>query len=111
MIDNAAVGGGDFGADKLIDAFAVFISIVGPDAFSDKDAEICAEPLKKCLDMISKAASDIRRAPTTIEIKVKAARTKRKKSIKEKAMSEPLVKEALELFEGRVVDVREVKDN
>ena len=79
--------------------------------FKSKDAEICAEPLKKCLDMISKTASDVRRAPTTIEIKVKASRTKHKKSIKEKAMSEPLVKEALELFEGRVIDVREVKDN
>jgi DNA polymerase-3 subunit gamma/tau len=79
--------------------------------FKNKDAAICAEPLKKCLDMISKTASDVRRTPTTIEIKVKAVRTKRKKSIKEKAMSEPLVKEALELFEGRVVDVREVKDN
>ncbi len=79
--------------------------------FKSKDAAICAEPLQKCLDMISKTASDVRRAPTTIEIKVKAARTKREKSIKEKAMSEPLVKEALELFEGRVVDVREVKDN
>jgi flavin reductase (DIM6/NTAB) family NADH-FMN oxidoreductase RutF len=46
-----------------------------------------------------------------VEIKVKSSRGRRtKKDVKEKAMSEPLVKEALELFEGRVVDVREVKD-
>jgi DNA polymerase-3 subunit gamma/tau len=79
--------------------------------FDNSDAEFCAEPIRDCLDKISKVASEVRRAPTSIEIKIKAARKRRtKKDFKEKAMSEPLVKEALELFEGRVVDVKEVKD-
>jgi DNA polymerase-3 subunit gamma/tau len=79
--------------------------------FKSSDAEFCAEPIKDCLDEISKVASEVRNAPTSIEIKVKAARGRQtKKDFKEKAMSEPLVKEALELFEGRVVDVKEAKD-
>lgn len=34
----------------------------------------------------------------------------RKKDLKEKAMSEPVVREALELFEGRVVDVKPIEN-
>ncbi len=34
----------------------------------------------------------------------------RKKDLKEKAMSEPVVREALELFEGRVVDVTPIEN-
>ena len=34
----------------------------------------------------------------------------RKKDLKEKVREEPLIKEALELFEGRIVDVTPVDD-
>jgi DNA polymerase-3 subunit gamma/tau len=79
--------------------------------FKSSDAHVCADPVKERIDEISKAASEVRGATTSVEIKVKSSRGRRtKKDVKEKAMSEPLVKEALELFEGRVVDVREVKD-
>lgn len=79
--------------------------------FNISDADICAEPIKNRIEDISRTASEVQGAPTTIEIKVKPARGRRtKKDVKEKAMSEPLVKEALELFDGRVVDVKEVKE-
>ncbi len=79
--------------------------------FKSSDAHICAERVKKSLEEITRIASEVRGAPVSVEIKVKPAKGKRtKKDVKEKAMSEPLVKEALELFDGRVVDVKEIKD-
>ncbi len=79
--------------------------------FKSSDADICAESIQNCIDDISRIASEVRGVATRIEIDVKAARGGRtKKNVKEKAMSEPLVREALELFEGRVVDVKEIKD-
>jgi len=79
--------------------------------FKSSDSHVCADPVKEKLKEIAATATEVRREPTTVEIKIKAARGARtKKDVKEKAMSEPVVKEALELFEGRVVDVKEVKD-
>lgn len=48
------------------------------------------------------------------KVKIKLAtsqkKTPRKKDLKEKAMNEPVVREALELFEGRVVDVTPIEN-
>jgi DNA polymerase-3 subunit gamma/tau len=74
--------------------------------FSGSGAEICAEPFKDDTRLIEEIASSLRKAPTRVVIKVEASKTPRRKDLKDKVMSEPLVKEALELFEGRVVDVR-----
>ncbi len=79
-------------------------------AFNANDADICAAPLRDNLSFIEGIASDVRNAPTRVEIKVRTGKATRKKDIKGRAMSEPVVKEALELFEGRVVDVKEVKE-
>jgi DNA polymerase-3 subunit gamma/tau len=48
-----------------------------------------------------------------IRVKLVTSKTKapRRKDLKEKAMNEPVVREALELFEGRVVDVTPIENN
>jgi hypothetical protein len=45
-----------------------------------------------------------------VTITVQQKRAVKKKDLKEKALEEPLVKEALELFEGRIVDVISIED-
>jgi DNA polymerase-3 subunit gamma/tau len=80
-------------------------------SFKSNDANICADAVKEHLKEISGTASEVLHAPITVKVKVRSAHGRRtKKDVKEEAMSEPLVKEALDLFEGRVVDVKEVKD-
>lgn len=74
--------------------------------FNSSEADICAKPIRDNSEYIGKIASDVRGAPTKIEINVKAGRTPSKKDLKEKAMSEPVIKEALDLFDGMVIDVR-----
>lgn len=74
--------------------------------FSSSEAEICAQPFRDDTRLIEEIAGRLRKAPTRVVIKVEPSRAPRKKDLKEKVMSEPVVKEALELFEGRVVDVR-----
>jgi hypothetical protein len=60
--------------------------------------------------MLEKMASE--EAGRKIRIKMVTAHKKgiRKKDLKEKVREEPLIKEALELFEGRIVDVTPVDD-
>jgi DNA polymerase-3 subunit gamma/tau len=76
--------------------------------FTSSEAEICAKPFKEDPRLLEEIASRVRKAPTRIDIRVEKTKTPRKKDLKEKVMSEPVVKEALELFEGRVVDVKKV---
>jgi DNA polymerase-3 subunit gamma/tau len=72
---------------------------------------IHVDSVKNNLELIERAASEVlnRRMSVTIDIARKKAT--RKRELKEKIMSEPLVKDAIELFEGRVVDVRQIEDS
>jgi hypothetical protein len=68
------------------------------------------DSIKDNLKMLEKMASE--EAGRKIRIKMVTAHKKgiRKKDLKEKVREEPLIKEALELFEGRIVDVTPVDD-
>jgi DNA polymerase-3 subunit gamma/tau len=46
-----------------------------------------------------------------IETKKEKEKTMSKKELKEKVMGEPIIKEALELFEGRIVDVTPIQED
>ena len=66
---------------------------------------VFADSIKKNLRLIEKTISEeIGRA---VKVKIETVKEKRvtKKELKEKVMGEPIVKEALELFEGRITDV------
>ena len=50
---------------------------------------------------------------TKVTLKIETVKEKKitKKDLKEKVMEEPIIKEALELFDGRLADVTPIKDN
>jgi len=74
--------------------------------FNSNEAEIFAEPVKKNSSLIESLASGIRGNPTKIEIDVKIKKVIRKKDLEDKALANPAVREAIELFDGRIVDVK-----
>jgi hypothetical protein len=50
-------------------------------------------------------ASELRKSPTKIEIHIKKPqKTPSISRLKEKVLSEPVIKEALDLFDGKVLD-------
>jgi len=65
-----------------------------------------ADSVKKNLEILREIAAGILHRTVSVKIEVEKKRVPRKRELKEKIMSEPLVKEAIELFEGRIVDVR-----
>jgi DNA polymerase-3 subunit gamma/tau len=78
--------------------------------FGDADAAICAKPLKDSPEAVEKLATELRGAPTKIEIHIVEKGPAPVSTVKERALSEPTVKEALDLFEGRVVNVKPTND-
>ncbi len=78
--------------------------------FNSNEAEIFAESVKKNAAVIEQIASGLRGAPTKIGINIQSKKIVRKKDLKDKALSEPAVKEAIELFDGRIIDVK-LKEN
>jgi DNA polymerase-3 subunit gamma/tau len=78
--------------------------------FNTSDAELFAEQMKENLSLIEEKASSAAGRPINVSFSTKKQRSVRKKDLKEKMMSEPVVKEALELFEGRVVDIRQISE-
>ncbi len=78
--------------------------------FSSSDAEICAQPFKEKPELVEGPASELMGVPVSIEIHITHASSEGKKPLKQKAMSEPVVKDALDLFEGRVVNVKPIDE-
>ncbi|MBI4689229.1 MAG: DNA polymerase III subunit gamma/tau [Nitrospirae bacterium] len=77
--------------------------------FSSSD-EIFADSVRKNVSLIEGMASDIRKNPTRIKIETQVKKTVRKKDIKEKVLADPMIKEAIELFDGRIIDIK-MKEN
>jgi len=74
--------------------------------FNSNDAEIFADSVKKNASLIGEIASNIRKNPTKIEIDVRAKKIIRKKDIKDKVLANPAIKEVIELFDGRIIDIK-----
>jgi DNA polymerase-3 subunit gamma/tau len=66
---------------------------------------VFADSIRKNLKLIEKIFSE--EVGTAIKVKIETIKEKRvtKKELKERVMGEPIIKEALELFEGRISDV------
>jgi hypothetical protein len=66
---------------------------------------VFADSIRKNLRLIEKIFSE--EIGTAIKVKIETIKEKRvtKKELKERVMGEPIIKEALELFEGRIADV------
>ncbi len=66
--------------------------------------------ISKSLKDIEKMLSEYSGRKMSITLDTQQKKTVRKKDLKEKALGEPVIKEALELFEGRIVDVIPLDD-
>jgi DNA polymerase-3 subunit gamma/tau len=64
-----------------------------------------AESVKENVPAIKKVIKDISGKNITLTIETAKSETVSKKELKEQALQNPIVKEALEFFEGRIVDV------
>ncbi len=71
-------------------------------------AAIHADSVKKNMDAVRHAVEEILEKKVSIRIETAKKKTPRRKELKETLLSEPLVKEAIELFEGQIVDIRPV---
>ncbi|MGD0885666.1 MAG: DNA polymerase III subunit gamma/tau [Thermodesulfovibrionales bacterium] len=67
---------------------------------------IHADSAKKNQQVLEEIASEIEGRKISVRIDIVKKKTPRKKDLKEKLLSEPLVKEAIELFDGRIVDIK-----
>jgi len=98
-------------ASKLAKARAGFAEDVLTLTFSSSDAEICAKPFKDDPSAIEEAASSLCNTPVRLELHVKQQQKSTSRTeIKQKAMSDPVVKEAMDLFDGRIVDIRKTEE-
>lgn len=64
-----------------------------------------AESVKENLPLIVDTIKEMSGKDISVKIETLKAKSITKKDLKEKALSNPIIKEALELFEGRIVDV------
>lgn len=72
---------------------------------------IHAEAIEKNRGMIEKAASELAGKKLSLKVETEKKTAPGKKELKEKIMSEPIIKEAMDLFEGRVVDVKAITNS
>jgi DNA polymerase-3 subunit gamma/tau len=68
------------------------------------------DAIKKSLKSLENIMSAEYGNKVRIKLVISQKKAPRKKDLKEKAMNEPIVKEALELFEGRVVDITSLEN-
>lgn len=79
--------------------------------FTGPDAEIRAGSIKKNSAAIAKLASAIRGVPTKIEIHIIKSRPATPQvDMKTRVMADPGVKEAMSLFDGRIVDYKSAEE-
>lgn len=89
-------------AEGRIEGDTLFITFNGGTA-------IHAEAVKRHFKTIEKAASEIADGKLLIRVDTIRKTVQKKKELKEKILSEPLIKEAIELFDGRIVDIKSVE--
>ncbi|NCO68423.1 MAG: DNA polymerase III subunit gamma/tau [Nitrospirae bacterium CG_4_10_14_0_8_um_filter_41_23] len=70
-----------------------------------------ADSIKKNTALIEQIFSEELGSKIEIEVETAKKKTIRKKDLKEEVMAEPAIKEALELFEGRIVDVTPISEH
>lgn len=74
--------------------------------FNSNEVEIFADQIKKNSSLIEEIASDVRESPTKIAIDIQTKRVIPKKDMKDKVLADPAIKEVVELFDGRIIDVK-----
>lgn len=70
-----------------------------------------ADSIKKNAGLIEQIFSEELGSKIRMEIETAKKKSVRKKDLKEEVMADPVIKEVLELFEGRIVDVTPIKED
>jgi DNA polymerase-3 subunit gamma/tau len=79
--------------------------------FKSADAGLCAQPFKDEPEEVEKLATELMGIPMKIEIHIQQGKDATcAQPLKEQAKKEPLVQDALDLFEGRVVNVKPIEE-
>jgi len=78
--------------------------------FNSNEAELFAEAIRKNSHLIEQIVSDILKTPAKLKIEIMTKKIIRKKDLKDKVLTDPAVKEVIELFDGRIIDVK-LKEN
>jgi len=86
------------GAEIRMDGDSIIIAFNGGTA-------IHADSVKKNIRTIEDAASELMGRKVSVRVDITKKKATRKRENREKILSEPLIKEAIELFEGRVIDI------
>jgi DNA polymerase III subunit gamma/tau len=71
---------------------------------------VFSDSMRKNKGLIEKIFSEELQRTMCLEVKVAKKNIVRKKDLKEKAMADPVIREVLELFDGRIVDVIPITD-
>ncbi|PKL51949.1 MAG: hypothetical protein CVV37_03805 [Nitrospira bacterium HGW-Nitrospira-1] len=76
----------------------------------DGGHSVFEDAIKKNLKSLENIVSGEYGSKLRVKLNTSQKKSPRRKDLKEKAMNEPVVKEALELFEGRIVDVTPIEN-
>lgn len=69
------------------------------------------DSIRKKLESIEQILSEVSGSRIKIKLATSKKKSPRRKALKEKIMNEPLIKETLELFEGRIVDILPIEES
>ena len=72
---------------------------------------VFADSITKNKGLIEKIVSEELGANVVLELQLAKKKVVRKQDLKEKAMADPVIKEVLELFDGRIVDVMPITED
>jgi DNA polymerase-3 subunit gamma/tau len=72
---------------------------------------VFADSINKDRELIEKIFSEELGDKVNLEVQIVKKKIMRKKDLKEKVMADPVIKEVLELFDGRIVDVRPIAED
>jgi DNA polymerase-3 subunit gamma/tau len=91
-------------AEIRVEGDTLFITFNGGDS-------IHAGAVKKHIVAIEKAATEIMEREVHVKVETVKKRTQRRKEIREEILADPLVKEAVDLFGGRIVEIRPIESH
>jgi DNA polymerase III subunit gamma/tau len=72
---------------------------------------VLAESVKENISLVQETIKSVAGKPMPVRIETKEMKTLSKADLKEKALNNAVVKEALELFDGRIIDIYPTKEN
>jgi DNA polymerase III subunit gamma/tau len=77
----------------------------------NEDYSLFADSIKKNKEIIENIFSEELGGRVRLAIEIAKKKTVRKKALKEEVMDDPAIKEVLELFDGRIVDVMPISED